>query len=88
MKPIVFSRHALENLGDRGTREDEVEETIRLGEKVPAREGRWAFRRNFPFQSEWKGRWYEAKQVMAIGVEEPEAWVVVTVYVFLIGGVR
>ncbi len=88
MKPIVFSQHALDNLGDRGATRAEVEEAIRLGEQVPAKQGRTAFRKNFPFRSQWKGKLYETKQVMPIAVEEPDRLVVVTVYVFFIGGAQ
>jgi len=36
----------------------------------------------------WKGKYYQAKQVMPIVVEEPDRFVVVTVYVFFIGGIK
>jgi hypothetical protein len=88
VKLVAFSRHALDNLGDRGATRGEVEEAIRAGERVPAKLGRVAFRKSFPFRSTWKGRFYEAKQVMPIVVEEADRWVVVTVYVFFIGGAR
>ncbi len=88
MKRIVFSPHALEQLALRGATEAEVRTTIWEGEKVAARSGRTAFRKNFPFRSEWKGRYYETKQVMPIVVEEEETIVVVTVYVFYFGGSR
>ena len=87
LKIIGFTRHALDNLGDRGTTQDEVEEAIQWGEQIPAKQGRTAFRKNFPFHSTWKGRLYETKQVMPIVVEEPDRMVVITVYVFFIGGV-
>ena len=61
---------------------------IQLGEKTHAKLGRLAFRKNFVFEAEWKGRYYETKQIMAIVKEEPERLVVVTVYVFYFGGTR
>ncbi|MCX8014669.1 MAG: DUF4258 domain-containing protein [candidate division WOR-3 bacterium] len=85
-KPIIFSQHALDQLHDRGTSQDEVEQAIRQGEEIPAKKGRLAFRKNFPFQSEWNGKYYEIKQVMPIVIEEPTQIVVITVYVFYIGG--
>jgi hypothetical protein len=85
-KAITFSQHAMEQLFDRGATENEVEQTIREGEVLPAKKGRCAFRKNFPFQAVWKGKCYEIKQVMPIVIEESERWVVVTVYVFFIGG--
>ncbi len=88
VKPIVFSQHALDNTGDRGSSREEVEASVRLGERIPAKQGRIAFRKTFAFDSEWKGKHYEAKQVMPIVVEEADALVVVTVYVFFIGGTQ
>ena len=86
MKTIVLSRHALEQMPDRGTTREEVEAAIHTGERVPVKEGRVAFRKNFPFQQDWKGRYYEVKQVMPIVFEESDTMVVVTVYVFYFGG--
>ena len=88
MKPIVFSRHALDQVPARGATPEEVEAAIRSGEQVPAKAGRRAYRKNFPFQKHWKGRYYETKQVMPSVVEEAERLVVVTVYVFYFGGGR
>ncbi len=85
MKSIVFSQHALDQLGDRGTLEEEVKQAIQEGEEIPAKKGRKAFRKNFPFGSQWKGKHYEVKQVMPIIVEEAEERVVITVYVFYFG---
>ena len=86
MKPVVISAHALQQMSLRGALEEEVEAAIALGEKSPARVGRIAFRKNFTFRSVWKGRYYEMKQVMPVVVEEADATVVVTVYVFYFGG--
>jgi len=86
MKPIILSQHALDQLNDRGTSKEEVEKAIREGERVPAKAGRIAFRKNFLFNSSWKGKHYKLKQVMPIVVEKKEQWIVVTVYVFYFGG--
>jgi hypothetical protein len=86
MKPIVFSTHALEQMADRGTNQSEVEIAISEGEEIPAKQGRRAFRKNFAFNSTWKGRSYDVKQVMPIVAEEPDIWAVITVYVFYFGG--
>ena len=82
MKPIQFSRHAREQMAERGAHEDEVAEAIRIGEEIPAKEGRLGYRRNFQYERPWGGRTYAMKQVVAIVVEEPDALVVVTVYTF------
>ncbi len=86
MKVIVFSQHALDQLVDRGASEEEIRRAIQEGEEVPAKKGRRAFRKNFVFDSRWKGKHYEMKQVMPIVVEEARETVVVTVYVFYFGG--
>ena len=85
MKPIVFSNHALKQMPDRGATPEEVELSIRAGERVPAKQGRAAFRKNLPFGQMWKGKHYEIKQVMPIVTEESDKIVVVTVYVFYFG---
>jgi len=87
-KTIKFSRHVLDNMFDRGTSKAEVENAIRAGERLPAKKRRIAFRKNFSHNAMWKGKYYQAKQVMPIVVEEPDRFVVVTVYVFFIGGIK
>ena len=86
MKPIVFSTHALGQLADRGTNEAEVETAVREGEEIPAKLGRRAFRKNLLFKAQWKGRYYEIKQVVPVMAEETDRMVVITVYVFYFGG--
>jgi hypothetical protein len=43
MKPIRFSRHASEQMIERGASEAEVISAIRDGEQVPAKQGRQVF---------------------------------------------
>jgi len=49
MENIIFSQHALDQMIKRGATKKEVEATIRDGEMTPAKKGRLAFRKNFPF---------------------------------------
>lgn len=86
MAEIVFSPHSLEQLADRGATEAEVVSAIGEGEQAPAKLGRLAFRKNFPFQADWKGRYYETKQVLVIVKQDVDVTIVVTVYVFYFGG--
>lgn len=79
MKPIVFSKHALAQMPDRGATDEEVEAAIRTGEAVPVKGRRLAFRKNFAYRRKWKGRYYEMKQVMPIVTEENDRTIVVTV---------
>jgi hypothetical protein len=81
-KPVRFSRHALQQMVERGAIQEEVLEAIRSGEQVPAKHGRVSYRKNFQYQRLWGGRYYAVKQVLAIVAEEPETLVVVTVYTF------
>ena len=83
---ITFSHHSLEQLSDRGTTQEEVVETVQNGEQVPAKKGRLAFKKNFPFENVWRGRYYPIKQVMPIAVRERDEVIIVTVYVFFFGG--
>lgn len=85
-RPIIFSQHALDQMPSRGAAREEVEEAIRSGERVPAQRGRQAYRKNFPFRGNWKGRYYETKQVVPVVVIEAQTIIVVTVYVFYFGG--
>ena len=87
-KHIKFSQHALDNMADRGSSKEEVELAIRAGECVPAKKGRLSFRKNFSYNDIWKGKFYQAKQVMPVVAEEPDRFVVVTVYVYFIGGAK
>lgn len=87
-KPLKFSQHALDNIADRGASKEDVELTIRTGECFPAKKGRLSFRKNFSYNAMWKGKLCQVKQVMPIVAEEPDRFVVVTVYVFFIGGAK
>ncbi len=81
-KPVHFSRHALQQMIERGATDDEVLEAIRSGEQVSAKRGRLGYRKNFQYERLWGGRYYPIKQVLAIVVEESQTLVVVTVYTF------
>ncbi len=79
---IIFSKHALEQMEERGAARSEVSEAITAGEKVLAKKGRVGFRLNFQYNERWAGKQYRVKQVMPVVVEEKGCYVVVTVYVF------
>lgn len=64
---------------ERGATADEVEATIEHGEQLSAKFGRTGFRRNFSFDSEWRGRYYRTKQVEAYAIREGADWLVITV---------
>ena len=81
-KPVRLSRHAREQLRFRGATEAEVIQAIRAAPWEPAQLGRMDCRKDFRFGSAWHGRPYRTKQVRPIFVNEPDAIVVVTVYVY------
>ena len=82
MAVIEISAHAREQMTERGASETEVRTAIEQGEKEPARRNRTLYRKNYPFESQWRGRQYRVKQVAPVAAQEGDRLVVVTVYVF------
>lgn len=78
---VRFHPHALDRLAERGATEAEVRATVLEGERFPAKFGRTGFRRNFPFDGQWRGRNFAVKQVEAYAVEDNDDWLVITVIV-------
>ncbi len=76
---VRFHPHALERLSERGATEEEIRATVLDGESFPVKFGRVGFRRNFRFNSMWRGQRYAIKQVEAFAVREGEDWLVITV---------
>jgi hypothetical protein len=81
-KPLRFSRHANEQMKERGAHTDEVVDAVRTGFLVPAKQGRQGYRKDFPYNRMWGGRFYGTKRVLVIVAERPDELVVVTVYTF------
>jgi len=82
LKPVDFSRHVSQRMVERGTNREEIEQAIRRGRQLPAKEGKIAFRLNLRFEQTWKGKYYGTKQVMPIVLEKPDRYVVITVLTF------
>jgi len=76
---VRFHPHARERLAERGATEQEVIDAVQSGESFPAKFGRTGFRRNFWFDSLWRGKQYATKQVEVFAVEEGDDWLVITV---------
>ncbi len=70
--------HATNRLAERGATESEVAATIERGESFPAKFGRMGFRRNFPFEGEWRGRRFSTKQIEVYAVREGADWLVIS----------
>ncbi|MCI0496353.1 hypothetical protein L0Z72_15205 [candidate division KSB1 bacterium] len=64
---------------ERGATDDEVKITVESGELFPAKFGRTGFRRNLSFFSEWRGVFYNTKQVEVYAIKEQNDWLVITV---------
>lgn len=77
---IRIHRHAQVRLVERGATEEEVIATVLHGETFPAKFGRTGFRRNFAYNSTWRGRHHATKQVEAFAAPE-DGWLVITVLV-------
>ncbi len=77
---VRLHSHARERIIERGAAEAEVIAAVEGGERFAAKFGRTGFRRNFVFDSEWRGRVYHTKQVEAFAVDE-NGWLVITVLV-------
>ncbi|MEK6591157.1 MAG: DUF4258 domain-containing protein [Nitrospinota bacterium] len=78
---IKIHPHAKERLQERGATEKEVIKTVEEGEQFPAKFGRIGFRRNFAFESMWRGKEYQTKQVEVYTVKENNDFIVITVVV-------
>ena len=76
---IRFHPHARERMEERGATENEAAATVECGEQFPAKFRRTGFRRNFPFNAEWRGKHYVTKQVEVYAVQEGEDWLVITI---------
>lgn len=76
---IHFHPHAQERMKERGVSENEVKATIEHGEPFPAKFQRTGFRRNFPFDSMWRGKYYKTKQVEVYAIQEGIDWIVITI---------
>ena len=78
--PVRLHPHAADRIHERGATAEEVIATVEEGERFAAKQGRIGFRRNFEYNSLWRGRFYANKQIEAIAVDE-EGWLVITVIV-------
>lgn len=76
---VRLHHHAQERMEERGANENEVKLTVKEGEQFPAKFERIGFRRNFPFNNEWRGKNYQTKQVEVYAVQENTDWMVITV---------
>ena len=76
---IKIHPHAKEHMLERGVEEKEVMDTVLKGESFPVKFDRNGFRKNFIFNSLWRGKNFTIKQVEAITVNENSNIIVITV---------
>ncbi|MBI4431304.1 MAG: hypothetical protein HY587_06305 [Candidatus Omnitrophica bacterium] len=81
-KPIIFTKHALLRMVERGTNQERVVEAVQSGERESAQRGLAQYRLNFEFNRHWDGKFYPVQQVVPIAAEEMNRLIIVTVYVF------
>ena len=80
-KKIEFSAHAKYNMERRGATEEEIKKAINSRDWITAKRGRFECEKEFPYNREWNGKFYEHKKVRPVLIEE-EHIVVITVYTF------
>jgi hypothetical protein len=71
--------HAIDRMEERMASLEEIRSTVENGESFPAKFGRTGFRRNFPFDNQFRGKHYHTKQIEAYAVPEGVDWLVITV---------
>ena len=79
---IRIDAHTLERAEERGTNEAEIRDVILTGEPIPAKKGRLARAKVYPYGRTRHGKRYEQKRVEVFFVKENQGMVTVTVYVF------
>lgn len=79
---IQIEPHTLLRAEERGANIEEIRIVLELGTDIPARGNRKAKAKVFIFRKERFGTYYEEKRVEVIYVEENNAIITVTVYVF------
>ena len=80
-KGVRIHPHARDRIFERGATPEDIEATIREGERFPAKFGRAGFRRNVRFGGTWRGRRYRMKQIEAFAIYEDGDWLVISVIV-------
>lgn len=72
----------MERAEERGASREEIEDVIQNGFTIPARMGRFAKSKVYPFDRERLGKFYKQKRIEVIYLAENDVVVTVTVFVF------
>lgn len=78
---VLLAPHAEERMAERGASRAEIEATVQLGERFPAKHGRIGFRRLFVGAYVYRGRAFDRKTIEAYVATSGENETVVTVIV-------
>ena len=79
---IQIEPHTLERAEERGATVEEIEDVIQNGLTIPARKGRLAKYKIYPFEQDRLGAYYKQKRIEVIYLMDNEVIVTVTVFVF------
>lgn len=81
-KPLYFTRHARRQMEARNATPEQVEAVIRTASWRSGERGRYTASKVFPFHGQHFGRFYAAKELVPVFVEESDRIVIITVYTF------
>ena len=79
---IQIDPHTIERAAQRGANEEEIRDVIRTGFIVPAKYGRMAKAKVYPYEQVRHGKYYEQKRIEVVYMSESDTIVTTTVYVF------
>ena len=79
---IRIDPHTLERAEERGTNDEEIRDVIETGFLIPAKYGRMAKAKVYPFAKVRHRKFYRQKRVEVVYLIEGNYGVTVTVYVF------
>lgn len=79
---IQSDPHTLERAAQCGASEDEIRDVIQTGFIIPAKYGRMAKAKVYPYAQVRHGKRYEQKRIEVVYSSENDTIVTVTVYVF------
>jgi hypothetical protein len=76
---IILTTNAKQQAIERGTTLAEITQTSMNGRRKPAKFGSFQFIKTFGFNTDWKGKYYNTKQVEVIAKRIKANWLVITV---------
>lgn len=77
-KEIKFTKHALKQANDRGSKPEEITDTILTGKLKSVKYNRFSAVKVFEYDEIWEGSLYKRKEVNVIFTEEDDRLIVIT----------